>query len=196
MRDFSYRRAGSADEARRSAAIPGAVLLAGGTTLLDLAKCGVAEPEHVVDITRLPGLDAVTVESGRASIGALAKMSLVADDAVSSAPLDSGAPLTTRLYAAWRRARPVLAVVAAALLWWPTGFWGLDAWLHVPLRAIDGDVVLLSATASAAVMAALVAAPWPRLAVVVGGSALAWWLSAPAVDSAPLVNRSWLLRSA
>ncbi|MDQ0392086.1 FAD binding domain-containing protein [Labrys monachus] len=81
MRDFSYHRAGSADEARRSAALPGAMLLAGGTTLLDLAKCGVTEPEHLVDITRLPGLDAVTVESGRASIGALAKMSLVADDA-------------------------------------------------------------------------------------------------------------------
>jgi hypothetical protein len=79
----------------------------------------------------------------------------------------------------------VVAVVVAALLWWPTGFWGLDTWLHVPLRAIDGDVVLLSATASAAVVGALVAAPWPRLAVVVGCSALAWWLSAPAVDSAP-----------
>jgi hypothetical protein len=38
---------------------------------------------------------------------------------------------------------------------------------------------------SAAVVAALVVAPWPRLAVVVGCSALAWWTSAPAVDSAP-----------
>ena len=109
----------------------------------------------------------------------------MADDAVSRAPHHGRAPLTTRLYAAWRRARPVVAVVAAALLWWPTGFWGLDAWLHVPLRAIDGDVVVLSATASAAVVAALVAAPWPRLAVVVGCSALTWWTSAPAVDSAP-----------
>lgn len=105
----------------------------------------------------------------------------MADDAVSHEPLDRRAALS----AAWRRARPLVAVVAAALLWWPTGFWGLDAWLHVPLRAIDGDVVVLSATASAAVVAALVAAPWPRLAVVAGCSALAWWMSAPAVDSAP-----------
>ena len=44
MRDFSYQRAGSQDEARRAAAATGAMLLAGGTTLLDLAKCGVAAP--------------------------------------------------------------------------------------------------------------------------------------------------------
>ena len=38
MRDFSYLRAGSVDEARRAAALPATMLLAGGTTLLDLAK--------------------------------------------------------------------------------------------------------------------------------------------------------------
>lgn len=79
----------------------------------------------------------------------------------------------------------VAATVLAALLWWPTGFWGLDDWPRAPLRALEGDVVALSATASAAVVAALVRAPWPRLAVVVGCSALAWWTSAPAVDTAP-----------
>jgi xanthine dehydrogenase YagS FAD-binding subunit len=81
MRDFAYLRAGSIDEARHEAASSGVTLLAGGTTLLDLAKCGVAEPDKVVDITRLPGLDAVTVDGNGASIGALAKMSRVADDA-------------------------------------------------------------------------------------------------------------------
>ncbi len=105
----------------------------------------------------------------------------MADDAVERA--HEGRRVALR--AAWRRARPVVAVVLAALLWWPTGFWGLDDWLHAPLRAIEGDVVVLSATASAAVVAALVAAPWPRLAVVAGCSALTWWLSAPAVDTAP-----------
>jgi xanthine dehydrogenase YagS FAD-binding subunit len=79
MRDFAYHRAGSLDEARRLAALPAAMLLAGGTTLIDLAKCGVAEPETVVDITRLPGLDAITVTETGASIGALARMSRVAE---------------------------------------------------------------------------------------------------------------------
>ena len=80
MRDFSYQRAGSQDEARRAAAATGAMLLAGGTTLLDLAKCGVAAPERVIDITHLKGLDAVRVDGEGALVGALAKMSHVADD--------------------------------------------------------------------------------------------------------------------
>lgn len=80
MRDFSYLRAGSLDEALRAAAMPATMLLAGGTTLLDLAKCGVSEPEQVVDIIHLKGLDAIRVDAEGAFIGALAKMSHVAAD--------------------------------------------------------------------------------------------------------------------
>jgi len=80
VRNFSYLRATSIDEARQAAALPNAMLLAGGTTLLDLAKCGVVEPDKVIDITHLSGLDAVRVDAQGASIGALAKMSRVADD--------------------------------------------------------------------------------------------------------------------
>ncbi|MER8645626.1 xanthine dehydrogenase family protein subunit M [Mesorhizobium sp. M1252] len=81
MRDFSYVRADSIDAARQAAALPGAMLLAGGTTLVDLAKCGVAEPDSLVDITHLTGLDAIKVDADSAMIGALAKMSHVADHA-------------------------------------------------------------------------------------------------------------------
>lgn len=80
MRDFDYARASSLGEARRFATEPGAMLLAGGTTLLDLAKCGVVAPAKVVDITHLEGFDAITVGAAGAHIGALAKMSHVADD--------------------------------------------------------------------------------------------------------------------
>src|SRR3954469_3964086 len=80
MRNFSYLRAGSVDEARRAAAQSGAMLLAGGTTLLDLAKCGVAEPDTVVDITHLRDLDSIAHDADGVSIGALAKMSAVAAD--------------------------------------------------------------------------------------------------------------------
>jgi xanthine dehydrogenase YagS FAD-binding subunit len=79
MRDFSYSRAGSIDEARQATLAPGALLLSGGTTLLDLAKCGVTEPEAVIDISHLPGLDAITVDEEGITIGALARMSAVAD---------------------------------------------------------------------------------------------------------------------
>ncbi|PTE08452.1 FAD binding domain-containing protein [Mesorhizobium helmanticense] len=81
MRDFSYLRASSVDAARQASALPGAMLLAGGTTLIDLAKCGVAEPDTLVDITHLKGLDAITVDDRGATIGALAKMSGIADHA-------------------------------------------------------------------------------------------------------------------
>ncbi|MFB9949509.1 FAD binding domain-containing protein [Rhizobium puerariae] len=79
MRDFSYFRASSVDDARNAARQAGAVLLAGGTTLLDLAKCGVADPETVVDITHLAGLDGISVDPHGATIGALARMGDVAD---------------------------------------------------------------------------------------------------------------------
>ena len=81
MRDFSYARAGFVAEARKAAADPAVMLLAGGTTLLDLAKCGVAEPERIVDISHLHDLDAITFDDAGVVIGALAKMSHVADDA-------------------------------------------------------------------------------------------------------------------
>ncbi|MFC3324399.1 FAD binding domain-containing protein [Mesorhizobium cantuariense] len=81
MRDFSYLRANSLDAARQAAALPGAMLLAGGTTLIDLAKCGVAEPETLVDITHLKGLNSIEVSERGATIGALARMGHVADHA-------------------------------------------------------------------------------------------------------------------
>ncbi|EIM27056.1 FAD binding domain-containing protein [Microvirga lotononidis] len=80
MRNFDYSRATSLEEAATLARRPGAMLLAGGTTLLDLAKCEVARPETVVDLTRLPGLNTITVGESGATIGALAPMSRVADD--------------------------------------------------------------------------------------------------------------------
>ncbi|ULJ76018.1 FAD binding domain-containing protein [Rhizobium gallicum] len=82
MKEFSYLRASSADQAREAAARQGAMVIAGGTTLLDLAKCGVAAPETVVDITFLSGLDAISSTETGVTIGALAKMSAVAEHRV------------------------------------------------------------------------------------------------------------------
>ncbi|MBN8952996.1 MULTISPECIES: xanthine dehydrogenase family protein subunit M [unclassified Rhizobium] len=79
MRNFSYLRATSTAEAAQAAQQAGAVLLAGGTTLLDLAKCGVGEPDTVIDITRLSGMSGITVDAAGVTIGALARMSEVAD---------------------------------------------------------------------------------------------------------------------
>ncbi|KQQ70699.1 FAD-binding molybdopterin dehydrogenase [Rhizobium sp. Leaf321] len=79
MRDFSYLRAATLDEARQAVLQAGASILAGGTTLIDLAKCGVAEPETVVDISHLKGLSGIEVTPQSVTIGALSRMSDVAD---------------------------------------------------------------------------------------------------------------------
>lgn len=79
MRDFSYIRATSIEDARQASLQAGSAILAGGTTLLDLAKCGVNEPDELIDISHIRGLDTISVGESEASIGALAKMSAVAD---------------------------------------------------------------------------------------------------------------------
>ncbi|HET6160135.1 MAG TPA: xanthine dehydrogenase family protein subunit M [Dongiaceae bacterium] len=80
MKNFAYLRAASLAEAQQAAARPATMLLAGGTTLIDLAKCDIAAPETMVDITHLAGLDTIALDEQGVSIGALARMSWVADD--------------------------------------------------------------------------------------------------------------------
>ncbi|MBY5454346.1 xanthine dehydrogenase family protein subunit M [Rhizobium leguminosarum] len=88
MRPFDYLRAENAATAITEAARPETRFLAGGTTLLDLMKLNVERPAHLVDITRLPGLDTIEVSTDVIRIGALAKMSKVAAhaDIIEAAP--------------------------------------------------------------------------------------------------------------
>jgi xanthine dehydrogenase YagS FAD-binding subunit len=83
MRPVSYVRADGAEEAiARVSGDPAAAFLAGGTTEVDLVRLGVARPDLLVDINRLPlaGIDALP--DGGVRIGALARMSDVARDPV------------------------------------------------------------------------------------------------------------------
>lgn len=81
MRPFAFRAV--ADVAAARAALleqPGAKLVAGGTTLIDLMKAGVESPPVLIDINRLP-LAAIELRAGGTlHIGALARNSDVADD--------------------------------------------------------------------------------------------------------------------
>jgi len=54
---------------------PHAVLLAGGTELVNWLKDGIMRPARVLDINGLPGLDAIEVEASGLRIGALVRMS-------------------------------------------------------------------------------------------------------------------------
>ena len=74
MRDFAYHRATTLEQAGPLAARVESAILAGGTTLLDLAKCDVVRPAEVVDITHLPGLADIRADAESLHLGALVRM--------------------------------------------------------------------------------------------------------------------------
>lgn len=107
MRPFDYLRADTVAAAGAESAQPETRLLAGGTTLLDLMKLNVERPARVVDITRIAGLDSIVVSPNAIRIGALAKMSKVADHA----DLKAAAPALSE--SLWRAASAQLRNMAS-----------------------------------------------------------------------------------
>ena len=76
---YDYTRAATLEAAATGAARNGAKVIAGGTNLVDLLKYDVERPAHLVDITRLPGLDRIeATAAGGLRIGALVSNSDVA----------------------------------------------------------------------------------------------------------------------
>lgn len=81
MSPFQYRRPGSLDEAISLLRLPGAYPLGGGTDLLPLQRDGLASPEYVVDLRRLPGATQVQwLADGGVRIGAAARLAQLARD--------------------------------------------------------------------------------------------------------------------
>ena len=82
MKTFDYVRPTTISGAIAAAAEPGAAYLASGTNLLDLMKGGIARPNRLVDVTRLPGLDRIErLPDGGIRIGALVRNADLAHDA-------------------------------------------------------------------------------------------------------------------
>src|SRR5215471_11696021 len=81
MRDFVYHHARSIDEASRLAVADGAMLLAGGQTLLRDMKLGLHSPSSLVDITAVVSKK-IEFRSGAISIGAAATHAEVASSAL------------------------------------------------------------------------------------------------------------------
>lgn len=70
MKTFTFQRVAAAEDAARAvAAHPGAMFLAGGTTLVDLMKVEVLTPDMVVGVQHL-GLSSIDVSDDAISIGA------------------------------------------------------------------------------------------------------------------------------
>jgi xanthine dehydrogenase YagS FAD-binding subunit len=81
VRPFEYERATDADSAvARVSARPSAVFLGGGTNLIDHMRLGVARPELLVDVTRLPFSGIEPVAGGGIRIGAGVRNSDLAAD--------------------------------------------------------------------------------------------------------------------
>ena len=78
MREFTYSRAESADIAVSAHAGQQAAYLAGGTTLIDLVKLDVMQPERIVDVNRLPLGEIETLDDGRLRIGATVRNTALA----------------------------------------------------------------------------------------------------------------------
>jgi carbon-monoxide dehydrogenase medium subunit len=77
--EFTYHRPTSLDEAIGLLAKDGDTQpLAGGHSLLPMMKLRLAEPQAIVDIGRIPGLDGIEVEGDELRIGALATHASVA----------------------------------------------------------------------------------------------------------------------
>jgi carbon-monoxide dehydrogenase medium subunit len=81
MRNFVYHRAGSIDEASRLAVVDGAMLLAGGQTLLRDMKLGLHSPSSLVDVTAVLSKQ-VESHNGVVSIAAGTTHAEVASSAV------------------------------------------------------------------------------------------------------------------
>ena len=79
MQPFQYHRPASLDEAFTLAQRPGAALLAGGTTMVDLMRGDLARPSSIVDIGRLEALSAIDVSGPVLRLGALARMADAAE---------------------------------------------------------------------------------------------------------------------
>jgi carbon-monoxide dehydrogenase medium subunit len=69
-----------------------AKVLAGGQSLIPMMNAGLAAPEHLVDVNRLPGLDTLEVVDGELRIGALVRHTTLASLAAGH-PVAAAAPL-------------------------------------------------------------------------------------------------------
>ena len=84
MQPFTYDRPASLDEALHLAARPGAMLLAGGTTMVDLMRGDLSAPRAIVDIGHLGGLSAIEPDADGPQgpmlrLGALVRMADAAE---------------------------------------------------------------------------------------------------------------------
>src|ERR1035438_95847 len=82
MHSFQYVSVTSLKDAIAQMGDDGAMLKAGGVDVLDMLKEGFIEPDKLINIQTIPGLDYVRIDPATGlHIGALAKLNAVAESA-------------------------------------------------------------------------------------------------------------------
>jgi aerobic carbon-monoxide dehydrogenase medium subunit len=91
---FDYVRAGSVEEAVAAKAAGGedTRILAGGQSLLPMMKMRLASPAKLVDINRIPGLDAFERSNGHLRVGALVRHADIVRSDLASGAVAAAAP--------------------------------------------------------------------------------------------------------
>src|SRR5262245_65089724 len=136
MREFVYHRPGSVDEARSLAAVDGAMLLAGGQTLLRDMKLGLHSPSSLIDIGAIVSKQ-IEFRDGAIAIGAGATHAEVASSAVLREHLPVLADLVGHIGAPAVRHRGTLggAIAANELAGdYPAACLALDATIQTTAR--------------------------------------------------------------
>ncbi len=140
MRTFDYHRPSTLAEAVTLLSAGGeAALLAGGHTLLPAMKSRLRAPDALIDLARVPGLDAIAVEGDRLWIGAMATHAAVAGSAVVKAAIPSLAALAALIGDPQVRVRGTLGGVIAnndPAADYPAALLALDAIIETDRRAI------------------------------------------------------------
>src|SRR3954471_13217277 len=80
MKNFAYFVAARVEDAfvcDGTATMP----IAGGTELLNWFRLGIAAPDRIIDLARIDGLDGIRRNGDRLSIGALATLNTIGEDA-------------------------------------------------------------------------------------------------------------------
>jgi xanthine dehydrogenase YagS FAD-binding subunit len=80
VNDFDYVRGANVPGVVAALARPNAAIIAGGTELLNWLRLGIAEPDYLVDIGRITGLDRIAREGDHLTIGALATLNNVGEN--------------------------------------------------------------------------------------------------------------------
>ena len=142
MQAFAYSNPASVADALRAARAEDAKLIAGGQTLLQSMKLGLAAPAALVDLGGIAELRGIKVEAGKLTIGATTTHAAVAASKEVQAAIPALADLAGRIGDRQVRSRGTLGGSLAnndPAACYPAAVLGLGATVHTDRRSISAD---------------------------------------------------------